>query len=372
MRVVQLVTQDRGGPVDHAVEVAAELARTGHESHLVGPPCERLRSAAERGVRVHVAEVTSKTDLAGAREVAAVVRRLRPDLLHLQDRRAGLVGRVIAAQAAIPAVYTLHGVPDQLASLVPGNLAVAPARGRDRLAYLRLERLLASGPRTAVVTPCEALTDYVTTHVGIRPERVHTVYNGVARELLAEEPRPVPAGEHLGALWLGLMEPVKRVGDLVAAAAPLPQVRLTLVGDGPERGRIAAAVASAGSAARVSFAGFQADPTPYLRAAEVFVLCSAAEACPMALLQAMACGTPVVATRVGGIPEIVRHGVDGFLVDPGQPDQLGAALGWLAADVPLRRAMSLSARSRAVERFGIERTVVDLLDVYARTARCGS
>nr|WP_278260002.1 glycosyltransferase family 4 protein [Nocardioides convexus] len=168
------------------------------------------------------------------------------------------------------------------------------------------------------------------------------------------------------------MEPVKRVPDLVAATARLPQVRLTLVGDGPERERVEAAVAAAGSAERVSFAGFQADPAPYLRAADVFVLCSAAEACPMALLQAMACGTPVVATRVGGVPEIVRHGVDGFLVDPGQPEQIRSALGWLAADLPLRRAMSVSARRRVLERFGAERMVEDLLGVYARTTACAS
>ncbi len=370
MRVLQLLTQGRGGPVDHAVEVAVELARAGHESHLVGPAGERLRAAADRGVQVHVAEVASKTDLAGARAVAGVVRRVRPDVLHLQDRRAGLVGRVIAAQAAVPTVYTLHGVPDQLAPLVAGNLEVAPARARDRLAYLRLERLLASGPRSAVVTPCEALAIYAREHVGVRSDRVHTVYNGVSRELLAQPPRPVAeASGRLDALWLGLMEPVKRVGDLVAAAARLPEITLTLVGDGPERPRIEAAVAAAGSAARVRFAGFQAEPASYLRDADVFVLCSAAEACPMALLQAMASGTPVLATRVGGVPEIVRHGVDGFLVEPGRPDQLGAALGWIAADAPLRHAMGVSARSRVTERFGIERTVTDLLAVYEGTAR---
>ncbi|WP_341351287.1 glycosyltransferase family 4 protein [Nocardioides convexus] len=201
---------------------------------------------------------------------------------------------------------------------------------------------------------------------------MHTVYNGVGGEFLADCPRPASAGGELDALWLGLMEPVKRVPDLVAATARLPQVRLTLVGDGPERERVEAAVAAAGSAERVSFAGFQADPAPYLRAADVFVLCSAAEACPMALLQAMACGTPVVATRVGGVPEIVRHGVDGFLVDPGQPEQIRSALGWLAADLPLRRAMSVSARRRVLERFGAERMVEDLLGVYARTTACAS
>jgi glycosyltransferase involved in cell wall biosynthesis len=372
MRVLQLVTQTRGGPVDHATEVAAELARSGHESHLVGPAGDYLETAASHGVLTHVAEMQSKTDFGGAHAVADVIDRVWPDVVHLQDRRAGLVGRVLAARSAIPSVYTLHGVPDELAGLVPGNLDVAPRRARDRWTYLRLERLLAATPHSVVVTPCAALATYAREQVGVRADRVHTVPNGVGASWLtapgAASHELPPADGCVTATWLGLMEPVKRVPDLVRAAARVPGLTLELVGDGPERSQILATVDAEGSIQRVHLAGFQTDPSPYLRDADVFVLPSAAEACPMALLQAMACGVPVIASRVGGIPEIVRNGVDGVLVDAGDVDQLAAALMLLAGDADLRQRLGAAGRARVAERFGIQHTVRSLVGVYEEVA----
>ncbi len=374
MRVLQLVTQTRGGPVDHAVDHAVELARLGHESHLVGPnqasqdapPGDRFAAAADLGVHVHTADISSKIDLTGSHAFGEVVARVRPDVLHFQDRRAGLVGRLLAVRRGVPSVYTLHGVPDEFARLVPGNLAVATAGVRDRWQYLWLERLLARAPRSIVVTPCDAMTRYAHEHVGVPVDRVRTVPNGVGPYWLSGSgrPRPAPVGGSLRATWLGVMQPVKRVPDLVRAAARVPDLELELVGDGPERGRIEQTVAAAGSTDRVHFAGYRPDPRPCLRDTDIVVLTSAAEACPMALLQAMACGVPVVATRVGGVPEIVRNGVDGLLVDPGAEDQLVAALSMLTADPVLRRRLGQSGRRRVAERFDVATTSRSLLAIY--------
>lgn len=374
MRVLQLITQARGGPADHAVEVAIELARIGHDSHLAGPAGDHTAAAAANGVHLHPVELRSKADLRGMRVLADLVTALQPDVVHLQDRRAGLVGRALAGTRSIPTVYTLHGVPDELATLVRGNLAVAPGGARDRIAYLLVERLLALGPRSAVVTPCEALAAYAREHVGVARTRVHTVPNGVGREWLVAG--RLPTGTHDGrtttAVWLGLMEPVKRVPDLVRAAARVPDLRVELVGDGTERRLVERVVAQTHTSGTVHLAGYQADPAPYLRAADVFVLPSAAEACPMALLQAMACGTPVIASRAGGIPEIVRDGVDGLLVDPGDVEGLTAALRTLAADGAGRRAMGANARARIAGRFIIDRSVRSLVAIYERTVACAS
>jgi len=378
MRVLQLITQERGGPVDHAVEVAIELARQGHDSHLVGPPATHLAAAAAHGVRVHAAGVARVRDLAGARAVARVVAAVAPDVVHLQDRRAGLVGRLLAAARALPSVYTLHGVPDQLADLVPGNLAIAPARPGDRWRYLRLEGLLARAPRSAVVTPCRALAAYARDHVGVPADRVHAVPNGVGRRWL-ERPVPDPgpdaasmpgrlAGTPVQVTWLGLMQPVKRVPDLVAAVDRVPGVRLRLVGDGPERARIEAVVAAAAHPERISLAGFSDDPAEALRGADVVALPSAAEACPMALLQAMALGIPVLGTRVGGVPELVRDRREGLLVGPGDVAALSGALAELAADAGLRRRLGRQARRRALDHHSIDRTTRALVDVYEGVA----
>jgi glycosyltransferase involved in cell wall biosynthesis len=308
----------------------------------------------------------SKADVTGAREIAALVAAVRPDVLHLQDRRAGLVGRLLAV-GRIPTVYTLHGVPDELAPLVPGNLAVAAGTVRHRWTYLLLERLLARAPRSIVVTPCEALAAYARDHVGVRADRVRTVPNGVGPVWLAADPVR-PTNPHPKATWLGVMQPVKRVPELVRAAARVPELRLQLVGDGPERRHVEEAVAAAGTIRKVRFAGYRSDPAPYLRDTDIFVLPSAAEACPMALLQAMACGVPVIASSVGGVPEVVRNGVDGVLVDPGADDQLVSALALLTQDVRLRERLGAAGRARVASHFGIEQTVGSLLAIYEELA----
>jgi glycosyltransferase involved in cell wall biosynthesis len=366
MRVVQLITQARGGPVDHAADVAVELGRLGVDSHVVGPPGEYVDRIRDAGVRWHRAEIRDKLDLVGARHVARQVRSLAPDVVHGQDRRAGLVSRLLLRHGTDALVYTLHGVPDQLADLVPGNLRCGAPSTRDRIAYLTAERRLAQLRRSTVVAPCEALARYARDAVGIAPERVAVVPNGVAASMIAPAAPPAGVASHrtTTALWLGLMQPVKRLPELVGAAAGVPGLRLTLVGDGPERADVERAVEAAGSRDRVHLVGYVADPAPYLAAADLLVLPSAAEACPLAVLRAMAAGLPVVASRAGGLPELVRDGVDGLLVPTGDDAALRAALAALAADPARRRRMGESARRRVTERFTVERCTRRLLDVY--------
>ncbi|NYG58551.1 glycosyltransferase involved in cell wall biosynthesis [Nocardioides daedukensis] len=371
MRVVQFVTQERGGPVDHAVDVARELARLGHESHLVTPDPDLESALAGTTVRVHVAAIRDKFDVAGARAVSRTISSIRPDVLHCQDRRAGLVGRLLALRHEIGTVYTLHGVPDPLADLVPGNLRLVAASRTLRSTNFTAERWLSRIPRSRVVTPCEAISRYARDHVGVAPERVVTVHNGIDEAWGAEGtsyPRPPADQRTTTVAWLGVMAPVKRVPALVRAAASVPGVRLLLIGDGPERGRVEETMAAAGSDDRVELVGFDPDPAGRLRGADLLALPSAAEACPMAILQAMSCGLPVVASRAGGIPEVVRDGIDGLLVPTGDDGALAAALRTLHDDPAMRRAMGESARLRAAGQFSLTRCTQNLMSVYEEVA----
>jgi len=365
MRIVQLLTQDRGGPVDHAVDVAAALADRGHESHLIGPAGPYAARLDGTGARFHPVAMTHRADLAGARRLGTVLAGLRPDVLHLQDRRAGLVGRIWAGRRGVPAVYTLHGVPDSLADLVPGNVAVVERRRGDRLAYLTAERQLARTPRSLVVTPSAAVTCYARREVGIAHQRVVTVPNGVEGRWWRHERPARVAGEPL-VVWAGVMAPVKRVESLVRAVAAVPGLRLRLVGDGPRRAAIEAVAAEVGLGPRLEITGFLADPLPAMADADLFALPSAAEACPIALLQAMALGLPVVAARVGGVPELVRDDVDGVLVDDGP--SLTAALRTLAAESQRRSELGGAARARVRERYTVDACADRLLAVYGRVA----
>ncbi|WGL51001.1 glycosyltransferase family 4 protein [Nocardioides sp. BP30] len=395
MRIVQLITQARGGPVDHAVEMALAFAERGHDSHLIGPPgdyADRLRGSSAHW---HGAAMSGALDLRGGRAVVRHLARLRPDVLHAQDRRAGLLGRLWARRAT-PCVYTLHGVPDSLADLVPGNVAVAPRRRRDGLAYLRAERQLARLSGSVVVTPCEAVATYARRHVGVPADRVVVVPNGVAVDVTvdaaidaagdtggntggdtghdravraARGADPTPDTTAPLAVWLGVMAPVKRVDLLVRAVAQVPGLRLRLVGDGPERAVVEATIDALHLRDRVELTGFLAEPEAALAEADLFVLPSAAEACPLALLQAMALGLPAIVTRAGGLPEVVRDGVEGLLVETDDVRALTTALDRLARDPALRSLLGDAARARALSDLTAARCADRLLDVYREVAR---
>lgn len=373
MRITQLLTQPDGGPADHAVDVACELARRGHESHLVGPCAGLSARLSHAGVTLHDVAMGSKADLFGAFATAATLKRIRPDVLHCQDRRAGLVGRVFGRAIGVPAlVYTLHGVADGLSDLVAGNARAARRRGRDRWYYLTGERLLCNATRARVVVPSRAVARFAVEHIGLDVNVVDVVPNGVDAGRFAPRPYasgPRPSGPPT-ALWLGVMAPVKRLDTLVEALADLPELELLLVGSGPERDTVEKTACERGIAGRVAFRGPVADPERVFAEADLFVLTSAAENCPLALLQAMACGLPVAASRVGGVPEIVRDGVDGLLFPAGNAAALASALRSLLADPGRTRLMGVCARERVVRHYTLQACVDGLLDTYRKALSC--
>jgi glycosyltransferase involved in cell wall biosynthesis len=357
---VHLLTQGDGGPADHVADVAPLLAARGHDVTVVMPDGAAAARVDAAGVRRLATAVRHKTDVGGGAALVRSLRGLRPDVLHCQDRRAGLVGRTLGRGAVRGVVYTLHGVPESLGPLVPGNLAAAPVRRRDRVYYLTLERLLARTGR--VVVPSEALARYVREHVGVPAARVDMVRNGVDTARFAPDPAHSP-GEPLRVVWLGLMVPVKRLDVLLAAVRDVPDMTLLLAGDGPLRGEVEQAARALGG--RVELPGFVRDPAPLLAGADAFVLPSAAENCPLALLQAMASGLPVVASRVGGIPEVVTDGETGLLVSPGDPVPLAAALRSLH-DPALRTSLGKAARAHAESALDLDTCVTGLERVYER------
>jgi glycosyltransferase involved in cell wall biosynthesis len=233
------------------------------------------------------------------------------------------------------------------------------------LYYLTGERWLARVGPARIVTPSEAVCRYLLEHVRLPPGAVDVVPNGV--DPARFRPRVTESSRDVTALWLGLMAPVKRVDLLVRAAADVAELRLLLVGAGPEHAAVSRTIQSVGMSARTTVRDYVADPAALFSEADVFALPSAAESCPLAVLQAMACGLPIVATCVGGVPELVRTEVDGILIPPHDtPTALAHALTRLVEDPRLRRRMGASGRERAVSAFTLAACVDRLLAVYER------
>jgi len=155
---------------------------------------------------------------------------------------------------------------------------------------------------------------------------------------------------------------------LPEVAAAFPAVRYLLVGDGPHRPALEEQVRALGLDGRVLFAGARDDVARMLAAADLFVLPSLTEALPTVLAEAMAAGRPIVATTVGGIPEMVRHGEAALLVPPADPGALAAAVCRLLANPRQAAAMGRSGRRLVAERFDIRTQARALADDYRALA----
>lgn len=308
------------------------------------------------------------------RLVRSAVREFRPDVVHLHT--IGEFSPAVLAATRGPArVLTVHGPEDWTLRLLRWNLRSAAtgaprlSRGDTaRLAYLRhLQRpAYLTGIRRleTLVTPSRFLAGQVLVDAGLVPVRV--VPNGIRLPSSA----PMPSRPEV--LFVGRFQRVKGAHVLVRAfgriAAHHPGARLTLVGDGPDRAELErlAADAPAGS---IRFAGWlsgDALAQAYREAAVVAIPSIWPENFPTVALEALGTGRPVLASAVGGIPELVRSGHNGVLVPPGDEDALADALGDLLGD-PARRAAMGEASAAAAPTYAAEAFVDRMENCYTET-----
>jgi glycosyltransferase involved in cell wall biosynthesis len=291
--------------------------------------------------------------------VIAVARRRRAQIIHSHGKGAGLYGRIAAPLVGAAAVHTFHGVHHE---------------AYPRL-YLQLERALARGSFAVIHVSASQAREAAA--LGLTPPgRTRVIVNGIdAGRVQATAARapltPAAVGLEPGAPVLGTvarLDPVKALDVLLRAFARLgarvPGARLLIVGDGPEGPRLRALARELGVDGRVMFAGFRADAVRWLPLMDVFASASRREGLPLAMLEAMACERPVVATRVPGHEDAVEHGETGVLVTADDPDALAAAAAGLLTDAPRRAALGAAGRRRVESRFTRARMVAEVADLY--------
>ncbi len=288
-----------------------------------------------------------------------LLRRLRPDLVHCQDNPDLALGAILAGYRP---VLTVHGIASEEAPLRTGlefwSAHTAAWLGRLTRPWLRAyicnSRYVAS--RVPHTRPQYAIPNAVG-HAFIEAKAAHLADCG--------SPQLV---------FIGVIAPLKRPDDLVQAHARLrpqfPDLETVLCGpteDEAYERELRQGIAQKGLDG-VRFLGVidQARLVALLQTASALVLPSAQENAPMAVAEAMAVGTPVVATRVGAIPEMVEHGVSGLLYRPGDVDELVACLGRLLSDSALRELLGTNARAVARERFTPAAVAGETVAVYRR------
>jgi glycosyltransferase involved in cell wall biosynthesis len=238
----------------------------------------------------------------------------------------------------------------------------------DRLGASLSHRIVAVSQHTA---------DHMTAVERIDPGKISVIHNGIdfdrvrpgSPEAVAAIRREwAPAGGHL-VVTAARLHPEKGYPQLFEAVEAvrrhLPgRLTLLVLGEGPFRAEFEARVKALNLESTVRFLGFRRDVHDFVAAADVFVLASLAEAFGLILAETLFLGTPVVATRAGGIPEIVRDGVDGLLVPPGDPAALGTALVRVLSDQALRGRLTGAGRARIQRDFGFDRLMQRYEELY--------
>ena len=343
-----------GGMRRHVESLAAGLPGRGFEIAVAAPAAMELglpnaRFGLELGDRPRPA-----SDLGALWELRQAVRDWRPALIHAHGVKAALLTLGARLPGRPPVVVTFH-------NLWHGGPLTLPLR-------------LVTQRAAAAVAVSEAVRERLATH-GIRPRELTVIPNGLDLAAFPLTP-PAPKSRPFTAAFLGRLTEEKGVLVLLEAA-PLflktPDVRLVVVGDGPLHVAVEEAARRYGP--RLTYLGHQHDVRAVYHAVDAVLIPSLSEGHPLTALEAMASGLPVVASRTGGLPEIVVEGETGVLVPPGDPRELADALVGLAKDRDRRRALGAAGRRRVEKEFAVERLLERLIEVYRQVlegARCRS
>lgn len=360
LRVAYLLTQDHGGPVDLTVRLAATLIGSGEAEVRVFGPLPRRGAELIAGHHELIA-VPRKGDLGAARKARAALRSWDPDVVHAQDRRAGLVS------IGLPrVVHTYHGVPDDVGE--PWFRGVAGTS--DPSVYTRA--VLAADAVVArlvdrTIVPAPSMGEFLTRRLRVPAERIVHIDNCVPLDEV--EPSRGPARRLMFAGVLVERKGLLHLLEALAMPGMPPDATLTVVGDGPQRAAAERLARRPELAGRVRFLGFRSDVRDLLRDHDAFVLPSTMEQQPLVIAEAMAAGKPVVATDTGGVADMLDvPGAARYLATPGDVPGLAAQLRTLFADPDPGRTGHL-LYARAGERFAPEVCTRHHLALYQRLTR---
>ena len=354
-------------------ELGRDLAERGHNVHFISSVLPTR--VTELGERIHFHEVEMMSyplfehqpyDLALATKMATVARAEKLDLFHVHYAIPHSISAILARESIkqkryVPVITTLHGTDITLV-------------GADR-SYLPITRygLQQSDGVTAVSKFLKQATietfDF---------DEIEVIPNFICQKHYTRLPDSplrkelVPNGERL-LVHVSNFRPVKRPADCIDILAQVREggenARLIMVGDGPERAAVFYHAEQMGMEEHTIFVGKQANIAEYLGVADVFLLPSELESFGLAALEAQACEVAVIATRIGGVPEVVNDGESGFLSDVGDVAKMSADVLVLLRDEEKRRAFGERGRELAVQRYSTDKIIPQYIAFYEKIVK---
>lgn len=318
---------------------------------------ERVRQA---GIPVTEMPLTTKWSFsANIPRLGALVRKAKPDVVHLHGQFAGSLGQIALQLAGRPKnVYTVQW----------------PSYLDDTGSWSRLRNHMAERVSCGGATAVVAVSDHDRKELvarGLCDERkLSVIYNAYFAETDGSSPRPAPNPPVIG--FVGRLVDQKGCEYMLRAAprvlASVPAARFVIVGDGPERPKLEALARELNIPGSIEFAGYDPHPAQRMRSMTALAVPSIYEPLGMVALEAMASGLPVIGSAVGGIPEAVEDGKTGLLVPARDPDALATAIIRVLESPQIASAMGEAGRRRAQSRFSPEVVAGSYADLYRRLA----
>ena len=369
-----------GGSGVVATELGIELAARGHQIHFITSSQPFRLTGREANIHFHEVSVSTYPlfeyppyDLALATRMAEVADFYSLDLLHVHYAIPHSVSALLASQMLaargrhLPFITTLHGTDITLVGLDPSYLPITRFGIEQSHGVTAISSYLRDRTREAfdITSEIEVIRNFVNCDVYVRKP-----------DLVADmRPRFAGSNEHL-IVHLSNFRPVKRVQDVVEVFARISRAlpaRLMLIGDGPDRSLAEQLALRHNVQDRIYFLGKQDNVNELLPLADLMIMPSQMESFGLAALEAMACGVPAIATRVGGVPELIDDQINGLLFEVGDVESMANAAIGLLSDRSRLQSFSAAARQTARERFCASSIIPHYEEYYervvARTAR---
>ncbi len=346
----------RGGQHQVLLTVTG-LCELGHPAVLVAHSSGALSRRAREGLRTVALDPSGEFDVQAGWQLHRILRSAAPDVVHVHDPMGvALIAMALKLQPRLtprPLIVASRRVDFHLK-----RNAFSRWKYRHVDVFIAVSRVIAS----------------MLVEDGIPADRVEVVHDGVPVGTIDK----TPAADVHKAVWLphgapivgnvAALVPHKGQKDLVAAAArvvrAVPDARFVILGEGELRDLLERQIKDLGLERHVFLPGFQTDVLGLQKSFDIFVMSSITEGLGSSMLDAMACGTPVVGTRAGGIPEAIEHNRTGLLVRPHHPDELADAIIQLLNDPSLRARLGAAGRRHVETEFSVEKMVEGTLEVY--------
>jgi len=365
MKLLYVITKANWGGAQRYVWDLMEVAyKEGHEPALAyGEPgllSERVQAAGLPCFPISgfTRDLSLGSEVEAFTSLLALIEEVRPDVVHVNSSKAGLALLAARFKGVRKILFTAHGW----------------AFNEERPWFQRMLLHVVYAITVLLSHETICVSEAVRRDIGWVPGRKRTlIYNGIdapafkSRTSARESIRP----ELKDKVWMGMLaelHPTKRIKDAIAALAELkdeqPDLVLVVLGEGEERARLQEQILNAGLSERVILAGFVQDGSSYLPAFDFFLMPSRVEALAYALIEAGYAGLPVIASRAGGMPEVVKHAETGLLVQPRNPHVLARAIRRTLENPEEAKEFANKLQSSVTKRFSKERMVRETFARY--------